>query len=327
MDLLRIADIDNAYKNIKSYIIKTPLVTNEAINSLLKARVYFKMENLQHTGSFKIRGATHKISLLTEKQKEKGVIAYSSGNHAQAVASAAKENNLDATIVMPKNAPKIKLENTKNFGAKVILYDSLTKNREQIGNVIASREDRMLIKPYDDLDIIAGQGTVGKEIVEQLNVEKVIPDIYLCCCGGGGLIAGSSFYLKKNFPKVKNYSVEPKEFNDTQLSLLNNKIISNQESSRSICDALLATHPGELTFEINKCTLRGGLTVSDIQVKKTIKQIAESLKVMVEPGGAVAAAALLSKKIDVKNKIVVVILSGGNIDYEFFSEIVTTKYE
>jgi len=327
MDLLRIADIDNAYKNIKSYIIKTPLVTNEAINSLLNARVYFKMENLQHTGSFKIRGATHKISLLSEKQKEKGVIAYSSGNHAQAVASAAKENNLDATIVMPKNAPKIKLENTKNFGAKVILYDSLTKNREKIGNAIASREDRTLIKPYDDLDIIAGQGTVGKEITEQLNIENVIPDIYLCCCGGGGLIAGSSFYLKKNFPKIINYSVEPKEFNDTQLSLLNNKIISNQESSRSICDALLATHPGELTFEINKYTLSGGLTVSDIEVKKTIKQIAEFLKVMVEPGGAVAAAALLSKKIDVKNKIVVVMLSGGNIDYEFFSEIVTKKYE
>jgi len=327
MTLISISDIDKAHSKIEQRITRTPLITNESINSLTNAKVYFKLENLQQTGSFKIRGASHKISLLSEEQKDKGVVAYSSGNHGQAVACASSDHHINATIVMPKNAPKIKLENTKSYGAQIIQYDPLKENREKIGLDIAAKSNKTLIKPYDDLDIICGQGTVGKEIAEQLQDENITPDIYLCCCGGGGLIAGSSFYLKNKFSNIKNYSVEPEGFNDTQLSLQKKRIIPNATSSHSICDALLAPQPGKISFAINKLTLEGGLVVSDLEVKKTIKEIAESLKLMTEPGGAVAAAAVLSKKIDIEGKTIVVMLSGGNIDYDFFLKIIKENYE
>ena len=200
--------IDEAYKRISSQFLKTPLVTSEYINNLLEAKVYFKLENLQWTGSFKFRGATNKISLLNLKQKQKGVVAYSSGNHAQAVAYASKINGINAKIIMPESAPDIKIINTKSYGAEVILYNVFNENREEIGNKIAKDENRTLIKPYDDLDIIAGQGTSGKEIAEELIKLNIFPDIYLCCCGGGGLIAGTSTYLKHSFPNIKCYSVE-----------------------------------------------------------------------------------------------------------------------
>ena len=327
MSLLNTLDIDKAHLILQPFITQTPLVTNEAINSLVNAKVYFKLENLQKTGSFKIRGATYKISLLSTKQKQKGIVTYSSGNHAQAVALASFNQGIEATIVMPDNAPKIKIKNTKSYGVNIVLYNPKTENREIIGNAIALETGKTLIKPYDDIDIITGQGTVGKEITEQLKAINTIPNIYLCCVSGGGLIAGSSYYIKSNFPEVESYSVEPENFNDTLLSLKRKNITPNKNTKSSICDALLASQPGEITFKINQATLKGGLDVSDWEVRKTIKILAETLKVMVEPGGAVAAAALLTKKIEVKNKIVVVMLSGGNIDSDLFSQIITKNYE
>ena len=327
MEVLTTDEIDKAYWRIQSLIIKTPLISNEIINNHTNSKVYFKLENLQKTGSFKIRGASNKISQLLNEEKYKGIISYSSGNHGQAVAYVSNYYGIPATIVMPKNAPKIKIENTKKYGAEVILYDPLYENREKITLEISLKENKKIIKPYDDLDIIAGQGTVGKEIVEQLKMENIKPDIYLCCCGGGGLISGSSLYLKHYHPDIKNYSVEPEKFNDTQLSLQNKKIISNKKSAQSICDALLAPQPGNITFPINQNTLSGGLTVSDLDVKKTIIQLAENLKMIAEPGGAVAAAALLFNKIEIKNKNVVVMISGSNIDYSFFSSIIAQQYE
>jgi threonine dehydratase len=327
MSLLNTLDIDKAHLILQPFITQTPLVTNEAINSLVNAKVYFKLENLQKTGSFKIRGATYKISLLSTKQKQKGIVTYSSGNHAQAVALASLNQGIEATIVMPDNAPKIKIKNTKSYGVNIVLYNPKTENREAIGNEIALETGKTLIKPYDDIDIITGQGTVGKEITEQLKEINTIPNIYLCCVSGGGLIAGSSYYIKSNFPEVESYSVEPENFNDTLLSLKRRYITSNKNTKSSICDALLVSQPGEITFKINQATLKGGLDVSDWEVRKTIKILAETLKVMVEPGGAVAAAALLTKKIEVKNKIVVVMLSGGNIDSDLFSQIITKNYE
>ena len=322
MDVLTAAKIDKAHERIQSLIIKTPLISNEIINKKVNANVYFKLENLQRTGSFKIRGASNKISQLSNEEKSRGVVAYSSGNHAQAVAYVSNIFNVKSTIVIPRNAPSIKIENTKKYGAKIVMYDVKHDNREKITSEIASKENKTIIKPYDDLDIIAGQGTVGKEIAEELQANNIEPDIYLCCCGGGGLIAGSSSYLKHVFPNIKNFSVEPEDFNDTQLSLQDNSIVANKESAKSICDALLAPHPGNLTFSINKTTLAGGLSVSDKEVKKTIIELAENNKIIVEPGGAVAATALLTNKINVKNKNVIVMISGGNIDYEFFSSIV-----
>ena len=314
--------IDEAYKRIRSQVLRTPLVSSEYINNLLEAKVYFKLENLQWTGSFKLRGAINKISQLNLDQKQKGVVAYSSGNHAQAVAYASKINGMSAKIIMPENAPKIKIENTKKYGAEVILYNILNENREEIGNKIARDEDRILIKPYDDLDIIAGQGTSGKEIAEELLKLNIFPDMYLCCCGGGGLIAGTSTYLKYSFPNIKCYSVEPDNFDDTKMSLEENSIKPVTKKLTSICDALLARQPGDITFAINRKTLIKGLSVSDEEVKNTIIQLAENLKLVVEPGGAVAASALLNKKIETNNKTIVVMISGGNIDNKLFSKIV-----
>ena len=325
MKLFNYTNIDDAYKRIKDLVLKTPLISNENINKLTGAKVFFKFENLQWTGSFKLRGASNKISLLNKEQKKIGVVAFSSGNHAQAVSYASRLNNINSTIVMPANAPFIKKNNTKKYGAKVILYDPQKEVREEIANNIAKKEGKILIKPYDDEDIIAGQGTAGKEIADELIKIDIIPDIYLCCCGGGGLIAGTSTYLKHKFPNIKSYSVEPEKFNDTQISLEKDKISSLTKEEHSICDALLAKKPGIITFPINKRTLNGGLTVSDIEVKKTIIKLAENLKIITEPGGAVAAAALLNNKIEIKNKIIVVMISGGNIDNKIFDEILNEK--
>ena len=317
--------IDEAYKRIKDQVLRTPLITSEYINKLLNAQVYFKLENLQWTGSFKLRGAMNKIMQLNVDQRKNGVVAYSSGNHAQAVAYASTINGISSIIIMPKNAPLIKINNTKKYGAKVILYDPLVESREKIANKMSEDQGRTLIKPYEDLDIIAGQGTSGKEIVEEMRRLKLSPDLYLCCCGGGGLIAGTSTYLKYEFPNINCYAVEPEEFNDTQISLERKKIIPVIKGSQSICDALLAPQPGDLTFSINKKILRGGLSVSDNEVKNTIIQLAENLKIVVEPGGAVAASALLNNKLEIKNKTVVVMISGGNIDNALFSQIVNNS--
>ena len=321
MDVLTVKEIEKAHKRISSYILKTPLISNSTINKITKANVYFKLENLQFTGSFKIRGAINKISQLSNFEKRKGIVAYSSGNHAQAVAYASKIFNTKATIVMPNNAPKIKIKNTKRHGAEIVFYEPKNENREEIAMQISSEAKQKIIKPYDDLDIIAGQGTSGKEIFDDLIEKKIVPDIYLCCCGGGGLIAGSSTYLKNKFPKIDNYAVEPEFFNDTQVSLKNKKIIENNNSGITICDALLADHPGKITFPINKNILKSGLTVTDYEVKETIVKLAENLKIIVEPGGAVAATALLKEKIKFKNKNIIVMISGGNIDYKLFSSL------
>ncbi|MDA9748546.1 threonine/serine dehydratase [Pelagibacteraceae bacterium] len=314
-------NVDNAYKIINQKVTKTPLVTNDYINNLLKAEIYFKLENLQNTGSFKLRGATYKITKLIESVKDSGVVAYSSGNHAQAVAYASMINSISAKIIMPKTAPQIKIENTKKYGAEVILYDTYFQNREEIGNEIQKKDNRALIKPYDDEDIIAGQGTAAIEIVNDLKEQSIEPDLYLCCCGGGGLIAGTSTYLKHIYPNIKSYSVEPDEFDDTKRSLEVGKIIENKKNAKSFCDALLAPKPGNITFQINSNTLEGGLSVSDEEVTKTIILLAEQLKIVVEPGGAVAAAALLNNKIDVKNKKIIVMISGGNIDLSSFNKL------
>jgi len=314
--------IDEAYKRIKDQVLRTPLVTSEYFNNLLNAQVFFKLENLQWTGSFKLRGAMNKIMQLNVDQRKNGVVAYSSGNHAQAVAYASNLNGISSIIIMPKNAPLIKINNTKKYGAQVILYDPLVESREEMANKISEDQRRTLIRPYEDLDIIAGQGTSGKEIAQEMKRLKLSPDLYLCCCGGGGLIAGTSTYLKYQFPNIDCYAVEPEEFNDTQISLEKNEIIPVIQGSQSICDALLAPQPGELTFSINKKILRGGLSVNDNEVKDTIIQLAENLKIVVEPGGAVAASALLNNRLEIRNKTVIVMVSGGNIDNELFSQIV-----
>ena len=314
-------NIDTAHSQIKNQIIQTPLISNDYINKKLNSKIFFKLENLQNTGSFKFRGASYKISKLSDENKKNGVVAYSSGNHAQAVAYASLQQNINCKIIMPKNAPKIKIENTRQYKAEVILYDPETESRESIGEKISIEENRTLIRPYDDIDIIAGQGTAGKEIYEQLMQISIIPDIYLCCCGGGGLIAGTSTYLKEKFTNIKSYSVEPFGFEDTKKSLNSGKILSNEKGYTSICDAIITPQPGDITFPINLKNLEDGLVVTDEEVKSAIKFLSEHLKIIVEPGGAVAATAALTEKINLKNKTVVVMISGGNIDFEMFTRL------
>ncbi|MDC0058268.1 pyridoxal-phosphate dependent enzyme, partial [Pelagibacteraceae bacterium] len=238
-----------------------------------------------------------------------------------AVAYASLRQKINCKIIMPKNAPKIKIENTKKYKAEVILYDPETQSRESMGEKISIEENRTLIRPYDDIDIIAGQGTAGKEIYEQLMQCSIVPDIYLCCCGGGGLIAGTSTYLKYKFNNIKSFSVEPFGFDDTKKSLNSGTILSNENGHQSICDAIITPQPGNLTFPINLKNLEDGLVVNDDQVKNSIKILAEHLKIIVEPGGAVAATAALTEKIDLQNRTVVVMISGGNIDFEMFRSL------
>lgn len=327
MNFLSKNNIDKAHAILKPIILKTPLITNDTINNIVRAKVYFKLENLQVTGSFKIRGAAYKISKLSKIQKKNGLVAYSSGNHGQAVAFISQNAGINSTIIMPKDAPKIKIMNTKKYNSKIILYDPQKEKREIIGEKIQKEFNKTLIKPYDDFDIITGQGTVGKEIVEQIKIIKEKPDIYLCCVSGGGLIAGSSFYLKNSFPNIKCFSVEPEGYDDTLLSLKKNKIVSNKKMPKTICDALLMPQPGKITFSINKKILSKGFKVSDYEVKKTIKLLSEELKIAVEPGGAVAAAALLCNRINVQGKTVIVMISGGNIDDNTFKNIIKNNYE
>ena len=322
MNTITIKNIKKAYQRIEKHIILTPIVESDEINKILNARIVFKLECNQITGSFKIRGALNKILQLSEVEKSRGIVAYSSGNHGQAVAYAAKIANIDAVIVMPSDAPNIKIENTNKHGAKVILYDRKNENREQIAEKIAKDSKRILIKPFDDKDIIIGQGTAGLEIEKQLKSKKIFPDIFLCCCSGGGLIAGTSTYLKKYYKNMQVYSVEPKYFDDTKISLEKGIITPIDLLNHTICDALTVNVPGKITFNINKMLIKEGLVVNDDEVKNAIRTLYHKLKIVVEPGGAAPTAALLSKKNNFNNKVVLVMVSGGNIDKKFFHKII-----
>ena len=310
--------IIKAAKRLKGKIVRTPLLKSDHVNKELKSNIYIKAENLQTIGAFKFRGAMNTILQLPPDVKK--VVAWSSGNHAQAVAAAANITEREATIVMPKDSPKTKLNGTIAWGAKIVEYDRNTENREEIGKAIAKEQNAIIIPPFDDVNVIIGQGTAGLEAVEQLKEINVIPDIVLCCCGGGGLIAGVSTSIKANYPNAQIYSVEPENFDDTKKSLEADMIIENTMQHLSICDALLANKPGNITFEINRKNLSGGISVSDTESLIAMKIAYKYFKIVLEPGGAVALAAAISKKIDIKNKNVLVIASGGNVDSDIFEK-------
>ncbi|MDB9772188.1 threonine/serine dehydratase [Alphaproteobacteria bacterium] len=310
--------IIKAAKRLKGKIVRTPLLKSDHVNKELKSNIYIKAENLQTIGAFKFRGAMNTILQLPPDVKK--VVAWSSGNHAQAVAAAANITEREATIVMPKDSPKTKLNGTIAWGAKIVEYDRNTENREEIGKAIAKEQNAIIIPPFDDVNVIIGQGTAGLEAVEQLKEINVIPDIVLCCCGGGGLIAGVSTSIKANYPNAQIYSVEPENFDDTKKSLEADMIVENTMQHLSICDALLANKPGNITFEINRKNLSGGISVSDTESLIAMKIAYKYFKIVLEPGGAVALAAAISKKIDIKNKNVLVIASGGNVDSHIFEK-------
>ncbi len=313
-------DIKEAKTRLAAHALETPLITNYFLNQRLNAKIAIKAECLQHGGAFKFRGAFNRLSQLTEEEKNKGVVAFSSGNHAQGVALAAKLLNIPATIVMPKDAPAVKLERTRAYGAEVRLYDRQAESREDIASEIAIQRGSVLVPSFDDPHIITGQGTCGLELATQAQEKNLPLQMLLSPCGGGGLIAGASVAVKSIFPDIQVYSVEPEAFDDHSRSLQSGKREHIQAGASSFCDALLAPSPGELTWEINKENLYQGLVVSDDEVAHAISYAYHYLKLVVEPGGAVALAALLQKKIDISGCTVGIIVSGGNIDAALFTE-------
>lgn len=313
--------IRTAADRLHNRVLQTPLLESELLNEQLGGRVLFKPECLQHTGSFKFRGALNKMSTLNAGERQLGVVAYSSGNHAQGVAAAAKAAGIMAKIIIPADAPALKIQNTRDYGAEVMLYDRYHENREAIGQTIVTQEGRILIPPYDDYDIMAGQGTVGLEIAESLTNQGIQADAVLCPCGGGGLIAGVSTAIKTLTPQTGVYAVEPEGFDDTQRSLQSGQREQNATRGGSICDSIVTPQPGELTFAVNRNTLSGALVVDETAIKQALLLTFSRLKLVVEPGGVVGLAALLSGQYALRGKTVVVILSGGNVDPVTFGNL------
>jgi threonine dehydratase len=318
-------DIVAAGERLSAIAVRTPLLESAALNKAVGGRILLKAETLQHTGSFKFRGGYNFVSQLDEAQRRRGVVAYSSGNHAQGVAAAASLLGAPATIVMPSDAPSIKLDNTRALGANVVTYDRDSEPREEIAARLAAESGATLVPPYDHPWTIAGQGTVGLEIAEQAAERGVPPDDVLVCCGGGGLCAGIATVFAKVAPSTQIHTVEPDGFDDTAQSLARGQLVSNQPGGHSICDALLAPMPGALTFSINKRLVTGGLSVSDREVRRAMIFAWQTLKLVVEPGGAVALAAVLSGALDCHDRIVAVVLSGANVDAALFSEILNNS--
>ena len=315
------ADVEAAAERLRAVAVRTPLLESEALNERVGGRVLLKPECLQRTGSFKFRGAYNAISQIDAG----AVVAYSSGNHAQGVAAAARLLGKAATIVMPADAPAIKIESTRARGAEVRLYDRATESREEIGAAIAARTGAALIRPYDDPRIIAGQGTVGLELAEQTKACGLELEVALAPCGGGGLIAGCALALSAAFPGIALYAVEPADLDDTARSLEAGARQTNAPGATSICDALLLPTPGELTFAINRQLLAGGLTVSDHEVRSAMAFASRHLKLVVEPGGAVALAAVLSGKLPLEHRTAAVVLSGGNVDPALLAAAITGR--
>jgi threonine dehydratase len=316
-----ICDIEKAAKRLDGVSVRTPLLQNFELDQATGGKVLLKPECLQIAGAFKIRGAYNRMSQLTEEEASNGVVAWSSGNHAQGVAAAGAMLGIRTTIVMPEDAPKAKLDNTRRLGGKVITFDRYTGDREAIARQIAAEQGAALVPSYDHEHIIAGQGTVGLEIAEDSNALGLAPDQVLIPCGGGGLSSGSALALKSRLPNVDVYAVEPADFDDTARSFQTGCRVRIDDSARSICDALQTPMPGELTFEINQRLLAGVLTVSDDEVRAAIRFAFNNLKLVVEPGGAVALAAVLSGKLQTAGKTTAIVLSGGNIDVELFAGI------
>jgi threonine dehydratase len=311
------ADVEAAASRLYGPARRTPTLQNEALDALAGARLLIKAEPMQRTGSFKFRGAYNAIAAL----RPPAVVAFSSGNHAQGVAAAATLLKIPATIIMPADAPRIKLANTRALGAEVITYDRHRESREQIAAEVAARQNAVLIRPYDEPLVIAGQGTVGLELAEDAAALGLDLDAALVCCGGGGLIAGCAVALAARFPDAAIYAVEPAGFDDTARSLAAGRRVPHESRQATICDALMAPIPGEITFAVNQRLLRGGLSVTNAEVEQAMRLAFRHLKLVVEPGGAVALAAALTRKLPLQGTVGIVV-SGGNVDPETFARII-----
>jgi threonine dehydratase len=318
--MLTIELIKEAAARIEGRINHTPVITSRSFNQATGKEVFFKCENLQRAGAFKIRGATNKILSLTDEEKKRGVAAFSSGNHAQAVALASREAGIRAVIAMPDDAPKAKVAATRGYGAEIVFYDRLKQDREEVAIEIAKRDGRVMVPPYDDYLILAGQGTCGLEFLAE------VPDLDCLSapCSGGGLFAGVSTAAKAINPNIRCFPVEPNTADDTRQSFLKGERVSIPPPP-TIADGLRVQSPGALTFPILQRTAEDVLTVSDEEIIETIKFFLFRMKLLVEPSGAAAAAAVLTGKLPRDSKRVGVVVSGGNIDADLLSQFLAAK--
>jgi threonine dehydratase len=313
-------DVVAAARRLDGHAHRTPVLTSATADGLCGARLYFKCENLQRMGAFKFRGAYNALARFTPAQREAGVIAFSSGNHAQAVALAARMLGMPSVIVMPKDSPAIKLAATRGYqagqrGSEVVLYDRYTEDREAIGRRLAEERGMTLIPPYDHADVMAGQGTAALELVEQV---RELPgggelDALLVCVGGGGLISGCAVAARHLNPGMAVWGVEPEAGNDTQRSLAEGRIV-HIDTPRTIADGAQTQHSGQLTFPVIQRLVEGIVTVSDDELVSAMRFFAERMKLVVEPTGCLAAAAALEARIPLRGKRVGVLVSGGNVD-------------
>ncbi|TCL08713.1 L-threonine ammonia-lyase [Shimia isoporae] len=313
-----------AADRLQGHARRTPILTSPFLDEIAGRQVLVKPECLQHTGSFKFRGGWSAVSALDEVTLKRGIIAYSSGNHAQGVALAAAKHGAPAVIVMPKNAPKLKIANTRALGAEVVLYDRAGgEQREEVGGRIAEERGLTLIRPYDEPQVIAGQGTTGLEIAAQAAEFGVTSGDVLVCCGGGGLSSGIALALEADAPDLRVRPCEPEGFDDVARSLRTGEIQSNPTQSGSLCDAIITPQPGNLTFPIMSRLCGPGLVVTEDEALRAMALAFKRLKIVVEPGGAVALAAALFHGENIEGDAVVAVCTGGNVDAEIFANAIT----
>jgi threonine dehydratase len=318
------ADVADAYLKLREWVIETPVLESEALNELAGVRVLCKAECLQHSGSFKIRGALNRLLTLRADERAAGVVAFSSGNHAQAVALAARWLGVRAAIVMPADAPAVKLENTRAYGAEVVLYDRERDDREQIAVQLARERGAALVPPFDHPDVIAGQGTLGLELARAARSRRVELEAVYVPCSGGGLVAGCALALKSELEGCSVYAVEPRGFEDTAESLAAGERRAVAPGAATLCDGLQARLPGAITFAVNRRELAGALAVDDADVRRAMALAALHLKVVLEPSGAAALAAVLASP-PRAHRAVGVVLSGGNVDAKLFATVLESS--
>jgi threonine dehydratase len=327
MRLPTIDDMRDADLRIRPFAAETPLLEWAALSEKLGARVLCKAETLQRTGSFKFRGAYNRVSRVDPDEFPGGVVACSSGNHALAAGEAARLCGTEAVIVMPSDAPRLKIARTSQSGAEVVFYNRETEDGNVIARALCEKLKADLVLPFDDPLVIAGQGTVGLELIRQAKAAGAEIDAVLVPAGGGGLTAGVALAVLERFPAAAVYSVEPKGFDDHRRSLAAGSRQKNEHPGTSICDALVIAGPGELTFAMNKGRLAGGIAVSDHDVREAVAYAWREMKLVVEPGGAIGLAAVLSGAFHAKGRTVVIVLSGGNADPHLFAEIICAGQE
>ncbi|MBX3479761.1 MAG: threonine/serine dehydratase [Caulobacter sp.] len=315
------ADIEAAAQRLEGLAVVTPVIESPALNDRLGGRVILKPEILQRGGAFKFRGAMNKLSRLSEEERARGVVACSSGNHAQGVALAARMLGAPAVIVMPADAPAMKVANTRNYGAEVVIYDRYSEDREAITHGIAADRGMTIVWPYDDYDIIAGQGTVGLELEAQARGAGATLDLVVSPAGGGGLLSGIATAMKQLSPATQVYGVEPATYDDIVRSLAAGERLGVDPAARTICDALQTPSPGKLTFPIIQADVAAVLTVTDAEVAEAMRFAFTWLKLVVEPGGCVSLAALLAGKLSLEGRTAGVVLSGGNVDPGLFARV------